>query len=132
MQKQSITLLQDSWKQISQNRDLVIEQFYNHLFQSSPEMRPMFNQDLNIPIRQFSGMLNITINGIEQIDLIKDSLSSLGAAHRKIGVTPEQIATMEEALIRTFQEELGTQFNDELESVWREAFNVLARNMGLL
>lgn len=132
MNKQSITLLQESWQELSHNRDIVIERFYQNLFKSSPELRPLFNQDLSIPIRQFAGMLNITINGIEQIDLIKDSLSSLGAIHRKLGVTPEQMKTMEETLIQTFREELGTHFDAELERVWREAFNVLVRNMGLI
>ena len=131
MNKESIELLQNSWKQISQNRNLIIEKFYHRLFQSSPDLRTLFNQDLSIPIRQFAGMLNITINGIEQMDLIKDSLSSLGAAHRKIGVTPEQVKTMEETLIQTFREELDTQFNDELERIWREAFNILVQRMGL-
>jgi hemoglobin-like flavoprotein len=122
-------LLQSSWAQMSPHQEDIIHRFFQHLFKSSPELLPLFTNDIMVQSRQFAGMLNLIINGADQMETIAPSLDNLGKVHRERGIKKEQIQLMEDALIYTFGQELGKEFTPELETAWRESYKAITKSM---
>lgn len=127
--EQTLSLIQTSWQKMVPRREDIIQRFFRRLFETSPELEPLFSKDLHTQSRQFAGMLNLIINGIDQMDTIAPSLDTLGKTHRSYGITREQIKVMEDVLIDTFSQELGNAFTPELEMAWRESYNAITANM---
>lgn len=127
-----IQRLQSSWSRIAPNRERIGEAFFLRLFKADPSLATLFQNDSKTQGRQFAGMLNIVINGYEQLPLLEDSLASLGSRHKHAGVSAENIKLMEDTLVEVLREEIGDEFDKELEQTWRKIYETIVKKMSLL
>ncbi len=100
--------------------------FYEALFGRAPELRAMFRDDLAGQGMKFMTTLGIAIENIEKPEDLGGKFADLGKFHAVIGVKAEHFAPMGEALIDTLREELGAEFDAEVEAAWRAAYAELA------
>lgn len=106
-----------------------IDEFYRHLFELAPEVRPLFKGDIGLQAKKLSDMLGWTIAHLENPDELCKELRALGARHREYGVEIDQYAPVGSALIWMFQQALGDRFTLEMEEAWLEAYALISSEM---
>lgn len=129
MTEEELEQLNTSWRAISSCKESLSQHFYRELFHRAPSLMDLFANDEAYLLKQFSGMINLTINGVEQIETLEASLSELGEKHKQIGVTHKNLSIMEDCLIDSLQQEFPHIFTPEIQRVWRKSFHTLASAM---
>lgn len=122
-------LLRQSFEQVQSDFDQFSTDFYEALFRRSPELRKLFRDDLAGQGMKFMTTLReVVLNRMEGTGEA-DRLTKLAGYHATLGVTAENFAPMEEALIDTLKNTLGDGFTPELETAWRKAYADIASTM---
>ena len=100
--------------------------FYQHLFALDPSLERQFkNVDMATQGAMVLQAVRVALDGLEDFDQVRATLESLGRRHVQYGVRPDQYDTAAEAFIRALGQVLGEQFDDALESIWRETLSSL-------
>lgn len=129
MTPNQIALVQNSWTDINTSAESLGKIFFVRLFELDPTVRELFKNEIDAQSRQFINMLNITVNGLDQLTLLTETLSALGMRHSNFGVLNEHYDTMRDALLWTLAQKFGDKFTPELENAWNEAFSSLTTIM---
>lgn len=122
-------LLTNSLDRLQSDFDRFSTPFFDALFRRAPELREMFREDLAGQGMKFITTLREVILNAKGAESEAETLAELGAFHATIGVTVENFAPMEEALIETMRQKLGDEFSPELETAWRKAYADIASTM---
>ncbi|EGW34980.1 uncharacterized protein SPAPADRAFT_48037 [Spathaspora passalidarum NRRL Y-27907] len=113
-------------KSIATVTNVFCDQVYQNLISGFPEIEKMF-PSLRHQATHLATVLRIAVTQLEDLSRLDDYLCRLGKMHRRIlNVEPPQYELMGKALIKTFQERFGTEFNYELENVWIKLYRYLA------
>jgi hemoglobin-like flavoprotein len=104
-------------------------ELYKRLFELAPEVRPMFNQEMDLQFRKFSAMLAWAITHLEHPDELCREMRELGARHKGYGVEIDHYAPIGSALIWMFQYTLGDRFTPDMEEAWLEFYAFLSFEM---
>jgi hemoglobin-like flavoprotein len=99
-----------------------VNEFYRHLFELAPEVRPMFTREMDQQAKKFADMLTWVIAHLEHPHELCQELRALGARHSGYGVKIDQYAPVGSALIWMFQHTLGDRFTPEMEEAWLEFY----------
>lgn len=134
-----VHLLRTSFDRIRPNGLQFVQEFYATLFAKHPVLNNLFARiDQSHLEKKLLNILVLIVENIENEDLLRDTLYSLGQRHVGLGVIPPYFQHMGEALIETmsnyFQKiaiseggVLGTQvWCPETEQAWRSAYSVVA------
>jgi len=116
-----------SFSQISRMGAAATAQFYSHLFEVAPEIKPLFaHVDLDQQAKLLLDMLTMAVKSIAQLHKTYPDLESLGKRHAGYGVKPEHYAVFGEALIWTLENSLGEDFSAEAKAAWEKLYRILA------
>lgn len=115
-------LLRDSFELLQSDFDRFSTYFYDALFLRAPELRELFREDLAGQGMKFMTTLREVILNAQDANSDTERLTELGGYHASLGVSAENFAPMEEALVDTLRHTLGDGFTPELEKAWREAY----------
>ncbi|MDF0602634.1 globin domain-containing protein [Psychromarinibacter sp. C21-152] len=97
--------------------------FYEELFRLRPDLRPMFRtDDIAGQGMKFMTTLEAVLDYIETPQALAERIEELGQQHRRLGVTAEMFAPMEEALIETIRDGLDGDLGADVEAAWRAAY----------
>ncbi len=99
-----------------------VDEFYRRLFELAPEVRPMFQREMDLQTKKFSDMLAWVIAHLEHPHDLCQELRAMGARHGGYGVKIDQYAPVGSALIWMFQHTLGDRFTPEMEEAWMEFY----------
>ncbi len=126
-----ITLVQESFDLVAKiPAEVVGELFYNHLFEISPEVKPLFsNAQMPEQSRKLITMLAYVIGKLDKLDSIMEEVAKLAQRHVKYGVTPEQYQPVGTALLWTLEKGLGSNWNEELGEAWTLCYVTLSGAM---
>jgi hemoglobin-like flavoprotein len=127
--KSEDVLLRESFDRLQSDFDQFSTYFYEALFRRAPELRAMFRDDLTGQGMKFMTTLREISLHTENAEHESERLEKLGSYHGNLGVTAENFAPMEEALIDTLRETLGDALTPELESAWRNAYTAMSKIM---
>ena len=122
-------LLKESFDRLQSDFDRFSTFFYETLFRRAPELRSMFRDDLTGQGMKFITTLREISLHVDDAGSESARLEELGRYHARLGVTAENFAPMEEALIDTLRHTLGDEFTSELEAVWRKAYADMSMSM---
>ncbi len=100
--------------------------FYDRLFEISPEVRPLFPDDLVAQKRKLMAMLAVAITNLHQVDKIAPAVEDLGRRNVAYGVTANHFESVGAALLWTLEEGLGAEFTPPVKAAWTEACKILA------
>ncbi|MEO5685621.1 MAG: globin family protein [Chitinophagaceae bacterium] len=131
MTARQIELVQQSWQLVAaEDVQVTGKLFYNYLFETVPEVRPMFRRS---SIQEQSGklmaMLNYSIRNLDNLGEIGEGIKKLGRQHVQYGVQDEHYTLVGRALLWTLQKVLANSWNKELEQAWITCYTTLAEIM---
>lgn len=129
MEKESIALVQMSWKKIVPIAEQAAALFYEELFALDPSLKSLFKSDMKAQGRKLTSMLNTAVANLERFETILPAVQDLGRRHVGYGVEPEHYETVGDALITTLRKGLAEDFTPEVRSAWIEAYTALTNVM---
>ena len=117
-----ISLIQISWKLLTDRNTETGVIFYQKLFSLEPALRAKFHGDLTEQRTRLMLMIDSAVKSVEFLDEMGQPFHSLGVRHAEYGVQPEDFRVFEAALIATLQQMLGEQWSDQLQEAWQWMF----------
>ncbi|MAT92042.1 MAG: hemin receptor [Halioglobus sp.] len=126
MTPEQVTLVKDSWAQVSPISEQAAELFYNRLFELNPDYRALFTGDMKSQGKMLMSMLNTAVASLDRLDAIVPAVQALGQRHVGYGVQEQDYAVVGEALLWTLGQGLGEDFTDEVKQAWTETYTTLA------
>jgi hemoglobin-like flavoprotein len=126
----NVELLESSFAQIKVNSLEVTKRFYTLLFTDYPEVQPLFaNTNMEKQRKQLFQSLVFTVNNLRKLDVLSDTLRSLGTRHAWYGVLPQHYPMVGSSLLKAFEVSLGTAWTPDVQQAWIEAYEVVAQLM---
>lgn len=122
-------LVQKSFKKLVPIADQVGTMFYARLFETYPEVRPMFAEDIRPQAKKLVQMLALVVNGLHRLDDIMPAVQQLARRHNDYGVVEAHYGAVGETLLWTLQQGLGDDFTPEVEAAWTDAYGLLSATM---
>ncbi|CAN7676597.1 globin family protein [Rhizobium leguminosarum] len=129
MNPHNVSLVQESFKKLVPRADQVGLMFYGRLFETFPDVRPMFAEDISLQSRKLVQMLAVVVNSLHKLDTILPAVKDLGHLHKGYGVVEAHYEAVGLTLIWTLQRSLDNDFTAEVEGAWSEAFRALSGAM---
>jgi hemoglobin-like flavoprotein len=129
MNPEQISLVQSSFEKVKPNAPQAAELFYGRLFELSPDVRPLFKEDIAEQGQKLMTMIGAAVNGLSRLESIVPAVQSLGRNHVDYGVKPEHYPVVGAALLWTLEQGLGEDWNPDLAEAWTNAYTILADTM---
>jgi hemoglobin-like flavoprotein len=120
MTPEAIQQIRTSYAEVAARPRQLASRFYEELFTTSPNLRPLFPSDLTSLQGHFEAALALVIRNLDEMRALRESLRELGAQHVHWGTRPEDYVSAREALIAAVRA-LSPERNDALEQHWRAA-----------
>lgn len=79
--------------------------------------------------RKLVATLDFIIDTLDEPDVMLSAAEDLAIRHVSYNVTADQYALVGQALIETFQDILGADFDQKTQDVWLETYRTLANHM---
>ncbi len=129
MQQDAIELVQASFRNVVPLGEKVGVLFYHRLFETHPELRPMFAEDIQPQARKLVQMLALVVNSLHKLDTIMPAVIDLARRHKDYGVVDAHYPVVGETLIWTLEQGLGATFTSDVKRAWIAAFDTLSSVM---
>ncbi|MGE0667062.1 MAG: globin family protein [Sphingomonadales bacterium] len=126
MTPETVTLVQASFQKVAPIADTAADLFYDRLFQTAPEVRAMFPEDMREQKKKLMAMLGTVVSNLHRLEIIVPAAQRLGRDHVSYGVKAEHYAPVGAALLWTLEQGLGDAFTDDVKTAWTEAYTTLA------
>lgn len=123
------TLVQQSFKQVVPIAETAATIFYERLFATTPDVRPLFKSDLTEQKKKLVQMLAYCVGKLDAPDELLPAVRALGQRHVGYGVASEHYDSVGAALLWTLQTGLGAAFTPEVKDAWTAVYGVLAATM---
>jgi hemoglobin-like flavoprotein len=119
-------LVVQSFLKLSADIDRTAATFYQHLFDTLPDARPLFaGTDMQEQGRILMRMLDTLVEILPDQDVIAEHMTTLGKRHQGYGVQRTHFKSFGEALVWTVEVVLGENYTSEIGDAWRKAYQVL-------
>lgn len=126
---EDIMLLRTSFSLIVPMQDHVATIFYRRLFDSAPELKTLFPDDIRPQKQKLIALLVRCIGRVHDLEAIAPTIRALGKRHAGYGARREHYKVVEEALLWALSEALGVAFTPDVRSAWTRMYQVLAVHM---
>jgi hemoglobin-like flavoprotein len=122
--------LETSFDLLAPRGEELVEVFYRNLFETAPEVRPLFAKtDMKRQRAMLLAALVLLRNSLRDLDALVPKLQAMGARHAGYGVTPEMYPLVGQVLLASMAELAGDAWNTGLADAWAEAYGVVAAAM---
>lgn len=125
MNPKQIHLVQSTLAVVRHKSTAIGELFYKRLFILDPSLRPMFKGDLVHQSRMLMAMLDSTVSGLNDLDVLVPVVRQLGARHARYGVLQSHYDTFGSALLWTLEQGLGQKFTPAVGEAWAAVYELL-------
>lgn len=126
MNAEQVALIRESWAKVYPIKDTAARLFYGKLFDTYPEVKPLFKGDMDEQGRKLMAMINTAVNGLDDLDALIDPVTDMGARHAGYGVKDEDYDKVAVCLIWTLEQGLGDDFTDEVKDAWVVLYTTVA------
>lgn len=126
MTPDQVEIVQRSFEQIAPVAERASHLFYRKLFEIAPEVRPMFNSNMQAQGKMLMSMLATVVSGLDKPETILPAAESLAIRHKDYGVVPEHYGPVGAALLWTISQALGEGFTRDVRGAWVEAYSLLS------
>jgi nitric oxide dioxygenase len=125
-----IDLIRISWSKVEPIADTAAQLFYGRLFEVEPRTKLLFRHtDMAAQRKNLVQTLSVVVASLDRLDTIVPAVQALGRRHAGYGVKPADYDTVGAALLWTFEQGLGPDFDDATRDAWAEAYGILASVM---
>jgi len=129
MTPQEVALVQKSFAEVVPIADEAAALFYGRLFDTAPELRPLFRGDMRVQGAKLMAAMKTVVDGLGAVDTIVPTAQALARRHVGYGVKPEHYAIVGAALLWTLEQGLGAAFTPEVSAAWAAAYGALSHMM---
>lgn len=109
--------------------DRISGTFYTILFNRMPKLRTLFPDDMSGQGMRFMAAIGFVVENLDDEAELNRHLDLLAKGHASFKLRPDAYREMQEALINTLTEALGSRFTNEIELAWRSAFDQICTAM---
>lgn len=124
-----IALVQSSFEKLTPIAPDAAALFYQRLFETAPEVRPLFKANMDEQGHKLMATLGTVVRNLDQLDTVLPSVQQLAVRHIAYGVRPEHYALVGAALLWTLGQGLGADFTSDTAEAWSAAYGVLSAAM---
>jgi len=100
--------------------------FYGRLFETAPEVKPLFKGEISEQGRKLMATLAVVVNGLDNLPSILPAASALAKKHVSYGVKAEHYTPVGAALLWTLERGLGTDWTPQVAAAWTNAYTTLS------
>ena len=129
MKRETIQLVQSTWKEVVKISPQAAELFYKNLFQADPSLQRLFKGDMQAQGQKPIQMIGAAVGKLDDLDSLIPILQSLGKRHAKYGVRDAHYQIVGAALLKTLGQGLGDAFTPQVKAAWSEVYGVMAKVM---
>ena len=119
-------LVKDSWAKVLPIQETAAELFYGRLFDQYPEVKPYFKGDMKEQGKKLMSMINIAVNGLDNLESLVDPVKDLGKRHTDYGVKEEDYAKVGASLLWTLEQGLGEGFTPDVKDAWTATYSAVS------
>ncbi|PSB09441.1 flavohemoprotein [filamentous cyanobacterium CCP1] len=126
----NIEHLERSFAEVKDHGSEFTATFYATLFSKHPEVRSLFQHtQMKEQGEKLFQSLVLVVESLRNPDVLNRSLKGLGTRHVNYGVLPQHYPMVGNALLKTFELFLGTNWTPEVQRSWFEAYQAVAQIM---
>jgi nitric oxide dioxygenase len=129
MNDQQKKLIQTSFAQIVPKAEYAATVFYGHLFDTLPEVKPLFKSDLKTQGIKLFQVISFAVCSLDNLDELLPILQDLGRRHVKYGTQPQHYAYVGDSLIYTLEKVLKNKFTTEIRQAWLDLYTLMSAAM---
>ena len=118
-----------SFAKVAPQREAFAAAFYARLFEIAPDLRALFTGDMSEQGRKLIAMLAVAVANLDRLETVVPAVRALGERHAGYGVKDENYGTVAAALLHTFEETLGAEFDAKTRDAWVALYTVVAGQM---
>lgn len=126
MTPEQALIVQSTWRAVLPVGGTFAELFYGRLFAVDPGLKKLFREDMAEQGRNLTAMLSVAAANVGKVERITVALRSLGKRHIAYGVTRQDFANFEDALLFALEHALIDVFTPEVKAAWQAAYAVLS------
>ena len=121
--------IRESYALLKPKAEDMSERFYKDLFGRMPKLRTFFPDDMTGQGMRFMAAIAFVVEHLDNEDELNRHLDLLAKGHAPFKLRPDAYREMQEALIDTITEALGSKFTNAVELAWRSAFDQVSNAM---
>ncbi len=127
--EEQVKLVQESWAMVEPIADTAAELFYGRLFETAPEVKPLFSGDMKAQGKKLMSMITVAVKGLSNLEAIVPAVQDLGKRHVAYNVKEEHYAAVGSSLLWTLEQGLGDKFTPDTKEAWTTVYGLLATTM---
>ncbi len=129
MHSTTIALVKESFGWAAPISEPAAAIFYARLFETNPDLKPLFKGDMKEQGRKLMATLAVVVNSLDRLGDILPAVQALAVRHAGYGVRSQDYDAVGSALIWTLGAGLGDRFTDQHKAAWVEVYTNLANIM---
>jgi nitric oxide dioxygenase len=126
MNAEQVMLVQQSFAKVVPISGTAATLFYDRLFETAPEVKPLFKGDMEQQKLALMQTLGIVVKGLTQPETILPAVKSLAERHKDYGVQPEHFQLVGASLLWTLEKGLGDAYTPDVHEAWVAAYTLLS------
>src|SRR5258706_3013648 len=116
LSEKEITLGRNTWDLIAPVTQEMGIQFYEHLFETSPELKPLFKTNPKDQAMKLMFMLSYFVHRLDKENDLRAEIKKLAQRQSGYGAKPEHYKLIRDTLLCSMQNDLRKPWNKETES----------------
>jgi len=129
MSKRQIDLVTSTFEQFLAAGDSGAVRFYERLFETAPNVRKLFPDDVEQQARKFLQALRVIVSSLSSTERAARVLKRLGDKHHGYGAETDHYSVVGTVLVETLHDVLGDDFSDEASEAWTAAYRLISSIM---
>lgn len=126
----TLDLIERSFEKIKPNAIAFSNCFYQHLFQNSPELKPMFAEvSPELQQKKLVASLALIVENLHNPSALSHALQGLGAHHVTKGTEKDHYPLVGQALLQALKDYLGEDWTAEVADAWLKAYQLISNIM---
>lgn len=117
--------VQESWNKVVPIADVAGKLFYENLFDADPSLKALFRGDMEEQAAKLTTMITMAVSRLNDLDVLLPVLRSLGKRHAGYGVKEEHYQIVGAALLKTLEQGLGDDFQEDTRHAWTVVYGVM-------
>lgn len=122
-------LLKQSFAKISADPQHSSKIFYEHLFETAPETRELFLNDMARQGNKLIATLSAVVLQIGDLAALKPNIEELGLRHVAYGVLPQHYSVTGAALFNMLEQVLHDDYSADTRIAWEKAYAAISHIM---
>jgi methyl-accepting chemotaxis protein len=128
--KTDIDLVEESFSLLAGEGELIVQDFYQHLFNHYPELSALFDGiSTTGQQKKLLTALLLLVRNLRNPNVLQEYLLGLGSRHQSYGVVAEDYHKVADSLISVLKKRAGGHWTDAVESAWANTLSAVAQQM---